>query len=142
MFWRLNNRVTENQMKTWSKVTLTLLLALSMSSVGACKSSSDGDGEGGSAAIDTSLPGDAAAGEAIYSRVCFACHGADGRGNGGIGGDFIGTEILNQDNAVLIGSITDGVSRDGRIMPPQGIALSETEIKDALSYVRQSFGGE
>ncbi len=91
--------------------------------------------------IDTSMPGDPAAGEVVYSRVCFACHGTDGRGNGGIGGDFVGDpERLQQDNAVMIATITYGSDNEGRIMPAQGSVLSEQEIKDVLSYIRREFG--
>ncbi len=92
---------------------------------------------------DTSLPGDPVAGEPIYTRVCQACHGSDGRGNGGIGGDFVGQpERLAQDNAVLLATITDGSSANGRIMPPQAGILTEQEIKDVLSFIRQEFGAE
>lgn len=89
---------------------------------------------------DTSLPGDPVAGAPIYARVCLACHGSDGRGNGGIGGDFAQPERLQQDNAVLINTITNGSNVNGRVMPPQSAVLSEQEIKDVLSYIRQEFG--
>jgi len=91
---------------------------------------------------DTSLPGDPVAGEAIYQRICLACHGADGRGNGGVtGGDFIGEPSrLQKDNEVLLTSMRDGIMDKTPPMPPQGGILSEQEMKDALSYVRQKFG--
>ncbi len=38
-------------------------------------------------AVDTSLPGDPLAGEKIFKeKGCMACHGMDGRGNGGVTG--------------------------------------------------------
>lgn len=115
-----------------ARILLSLVIALVLA---ACKSG------GGAADIDTSLPGDPAAGAEVYGRICVACHGADGRGNGGLGGDFIGEpQRLQQDNAVLINTITNGVTRNNRVMPAQGAVLTEQEIKNVLSYVRQQFG--
>ena len=89
---------------------------------------------------DTSIPGDPEAGEAVYVANCQACHGADGRGNGGVGGDFVGDpERLQQDNAVLLGKIADGIS-GARTMPPMRDILSVEERTNALSYIRQTFG--
>ena len=87
------------------------------------------------------LPGDPVAGAEVYGRICIACHGSDGRGNGGLGGDFIGEpERLQQDNAVLINTITNGKTTNNRVMPAQGEVLSQEEIANVLSYIRQEFG--
>ena len=95
---------------------------------------------GGGGEVDSSLPGDPAAGQAIYVANCQACHGADGRGNGGIGGDFVGEPArLQQSNEVLLGRIADGIT-GARTMPPQRDLLSEEERRNALSYLRQTFG--
>ena len=99
--------------------------------------------EAPAANADTSLPGDAEAGAALYAaKGCVACHGADGRGNGGMtGADFVGDATrLAKGNDVLIASITDGVLDVSPIMPPQGSVMTEQEIKDVLSYIRQTFG--
>ena len=91
---------------------------------------------------DTSLPGDPVAGEPIYTSKCIACHGADGRGNGGIGGDFIGEpERLQQDNAILLEKIAKGITGN-RVMPPHDGVLSEEEQKNALAYIRSAFGSQ
>lgn len=93
-------------------------------------------------AADTSLPGDPVAGEAVYTANCLPCHGADGTGNGGLtGGNFIGEpERLQQGNDVLLGEIADGINRNGRVMPPWKVTLTEQQRKDALSYIRHHFG--
>lgn len=127
-------------------MTMTTLLALGLGAVAVGCDDDEGDGgEGASAAstADTSLPGDPEAGEAVYQRVCLACHGADGRGNGGVtGADFIGdTSRLAKDNDLLVAHIRDGILDKSPPMPPQGGVLSEQEIKDALSYIRREFGG-
>jgi mono/diheme cytochrome c family protein len=94
------------------------------------------------AAADISLPGDAAAGEAVYTANCLACHGADGTGNGGMtGGNFIGEpERLQQGNDILLAEIADGINRNGKVMPAWKDTLTEQQRKDALSYIRHHFG--
>jgi mono/diheme cytochrome c family protein len=123
------------------KLLVSLLFVVCAFGLG-CGDDDDGGGQA-AANIDTSLPGDPDRGEAVYQRVCLACHAADGRGNGGLtGGNFIDQpERLQQDNAVLIGRITNGILDKTPPMPAQGGILSEQEIKDALSYVRREFGG-
>ena len=124
-----------------------ILVAACLLALGCGEDETSGEGAGGTsdetgggAAIDTSLPGDPAAGQAIYEANCQACHGADGRGNGGVGGDFVGEpERLQQDNEVLLTTIADGIS-GARTMPPQRDLLTEEERRNALSYIRQTFG--
>ena len=93
---------------------------------------------------DHELPGDPVAGEAVYKKTCLACHGADGRGNGGItGADFIGDKSrLAKSNEVLFTSISEGVTTGKVPMPPQKTILSEKEINDSLAYVRKQFGAK
>ena len=128
-------------------VALMLPSALSLTACGGEEEggggSGSGEGSGSSDAVDTSLPGDADAGEAVYQRICVACHGADGRGNGGMtGADFVGDETrLSKSNDELLTSIRDGVSTGSTPMPAQRDALSDEEMRDVLSYIRREFGG-
>ncbi|NOY92490.1 MAG: cytochrome c [Deltaproteobacteria bacterium] len=128
-------------------LTLALFSTLALACGG--EEASGGNAAGGSAteapeapAADISLPGDAAAGEAIYTANCLACHGADGTGNGGMtGGNFIGEpERLQKGNDVLLGEIANGINRNGKVMPAWKDTLTEQERKDALSYIRHHFG--
>ena len=76
-------------------------------------------------------------------RICVACHQADGSGlNGMLAADFVKDKTrLAKSNEELITSIRDGITRDGKVMPPQKDVLSDKEIKDAISYIRTTFGG-
>ncbi len=91
---------------------------------------------------DHSVPGDPVAGEAVFRANCIACHGADGRGNGGLtGANFIDDHSrLAKNNDTLIHSITVGIPNSPP-MPAHQALLTETQIRDALSYVRVHFGG-
>ncbi len=88
------------------------------------------------------LPGDPEAGKAIYKRICIACHQADGSGmNGMLAADFVKDKTrLAKTNEELLTSIRDGIIRDGKVMPPQKDVLSDGDIKDAISYLRKTFG--
>lgn len=92
---------------------------------------------------DHSLPGDPVAGAAIYARICIACHAADGRGNGGLtGANFVNDRTrLTKNNNALLRSIRNGVNRGPVAMPSQRGALSDQDMKNALSYIRKTFGG-
>jgi len=98
-------------------------------------------GGGGEVAKAEPLPGDPAAGEAVYARICMACHGKDGRANGGTtGADFVADPTrLQKPVAELINSVTNGYQGKVGVMPPQKTALSEQEIKDAVSYVLKTY---
>ena len=95
------------------------------------------------AAAKHPIPGDAEAGKAVYMRICVACHQPDGSGlNGMLAADFVKDKTrLAKTNEELTKSIREGITRDGKVMPPQKDVLSETEIKDAISYIRVTFGG-
>lgn len=81
-------------------------------------------------------------GEAAYRKTCIACHGADGRGNGGkTAADFSApTGVLKKPDAVLLASITNGTIGPIGMMPPHKALLSEADIAAVLAYVRLSFG--
>lgn len=90
---------------------------------------------------DHSLPGDPVAGEAVYRANCIACHTESGRGNGGItGADFVGDRRrLAKNNDTLLHSIREGVPNQPP-MPAHRDILTDQQMRDALSYIRQHFG--
>lgn len=91
---------------------------------------------------DHSLPGDPVAGETVYRTNCIACHAADGRGNGGITGADLARDPrrLAKNNDALLRSIREGVSASPA-MPAHRDILTDQQMRDALSYVRATFGG-
>ena len=110
---------------------------------GADKGSEVSAEELAAAAAKHPLPGDPVAGEVVYKRICVACHQLDGSGlNGMLAADFVKDKSrLAKPNEVLINSIREGIIADGKVMPPQKDVLSDQEIKDAISYIRKTFGG-
>jgi mono/diheme cytochrome c family protein len=136
------------------KYTSTLILAACAVSLTACNDSkSDAESskntpevatKEASAAVKHPLPGDPVAGEAVYKKICTACHQADGSGmNGMLAANFVTDKTrLAKSNEELLISIRDGRTVDGKVMPPQKGILSEQEMKDALSYIRKSFGDQ
>lgn len=79
-------------------------------------------------------------GEAIYNQYCVACHGADGKGNNGLGGSY--ADVLpGKTDAELIASIKNGkTSATGAAMPPWGGTLKDDQIEAVLGYVKSKYG--
>jgi mono/diheme cytochrome c family protein len=86
-------------------------------------------------------------GKKVYDSVCLACHMADGSGVPGMHPPLIETEWVTGDKERLIEITLNGLSGkievDGEtynsIMPPHS-HLSDKQIADVLTYIRQSFG--
>jgi mono/diheme cytochrome c family protein len=81
-------------------------------------------------------------GEQIYHRYCIGCHGADGRGNGGItGADFTAADgpLTQRDQATLIASVRDGKRGERATMPAHAPVLTEAQIEAVVAYVRTRF---
>ena len=92
-------------------------------------------------------------GQVIYQALCFACHGADGKGQKLPGGDitlapsFVGSKILggHRDLApkVVLHGLTGPI--DGKTYPGEMIAMGsngDAWVAAVLSYIRNSFGNE
>jgi mono/diheme cytochrome c family protein len=86
-------------------------------------------------------PGDPDKGKAIYEKLCIACHGTQGKGDGPAGlmmmprpADFTSQKIKSKPDAELIKSIQEG--RPPTTMSAFKGQLSEAQIHDVLAYVR------
>lgn len=76
-------------------------------------------------------------GGALYKAKCAACHGADGKGDTGMGRmfkirDLGSAEVQKQSNEELTAIIRDGKGK----MPAYGKSLKEDEIKDLVTFIR------
>ena len=94
--------------------------------------------DGRSSAADT------AAGKAVYSQTCIACHGANGKGAiPGIQDLTAANGPLSKSDEELLASIAEGFQSAGSpmAMPPKGgnSALSAADVTAVLDYIKKSF---
>lgn len=85
-------------------------------------------------------------GAQIYSTLCGACHGPDGKGLNGLP-PLVGSEWPKGSPARSIKIVLNGLSGPVEVagktynidMPPQGAVLSDEKIAAVLTYVRKAF---
>lgn len=88
-------------------------------------------------------------GAKVYTNTCVACHGIDAKGVPEVFPPLAGSEWATGDVKIpirivlsgLMGPITVHGETFTSAMPPLNV-LSDTEIADVLTYVRQSFGND
>ena len=100
-----------------------------------------------SASEPTESAVDTAAGKALYSQTCIACHGANGKGTiPGVRDFTVSDGPLSKSDEELVKSITEGVATPGAAltMPAKGgnPALTEADILSLIAYLRSEFGSE
>lgn len=86
-----------------------------------------------------------AAGKAVYSQTCVACHGANGKGAiPGVADLTASDGALSKSDEDLIKSISEGVQSPGSplAMPAKGgnPTLTEADVKAVIAYLRANFG--
>ena len=89
------------------------------------------------------------AGEAVYKRTCIACHMANGMGAPNQNPPLANTDWVTGDQNRLITIVLEGMTepvevngeRYTNIMAPHDF-LSDQEIADVLTYIRNSFGNQ
>ena len=96
-------------------------------------------------ANDAPETADAAAGKAIYSQTCIACHGANGKGAIPGVADFTAKDgSLAKSDGELLKNISEGFQSPGSFMamPPKGgnPTLMEADMRAVLAYLRAEFG--
>jgi mono/diheme cytochrome c family protein len=88
-------------------------------------------------------------GKKVYATYCLACHQADGSGVPRMNPPLIRTPYVVGDKKRLINVILKGLNEEVEIngefydnpMPPQP-QLSDQQVADVLTYVRNSFGNK
>ncbi len=110
---------------------------------GAAAAPAEAAAGGAEDSADAGPRGDAAKGKVVFERVCQACHQADGTGmNGMLAANFkTDPSRLKQKDSKLLHSIAEGFQGAKLMMPPQKTVTTEQERKDALAYLRATFGG-
>ena len=86
---------------------------------------------------------DVAAGKAVYTGTCIACHGANGKGLLPGTPDFTKPGgVLSLSDKVLEDRIIHGFSTGDASMPPDGgnASLKESDIKHVIAYLHATFG--
>lgn len=93
-------------------------------------------------------------GQTVYMQVCFACHQPTGLGLPGMfpplaGSDWVAAKKPDRMIRMVLHGLTGLVTINGKpfatpapLMPPQGAALSDTQIADVLTYVRDAYGNK
>ncbi|HEX4958896.1 MAG TPA: cytochrome c [Lacibacter sp.] len=88
-------------------------------------------------------------GKKVYDTYCLACHQVDGAGVPRMNPPLIKTSYVLGDKKRLINVILKGLNEEVEIngeyydnpMPPQP-QLSDQQVADVLTYVRNSFGNK
>ena len=87
-------------------------------------------------------------GKVVYNTYCVSCHQTDGGGMPNMNPPLIKTSYVLGDKTVLINVLLKGMSHqdiDGEsyhnVMPPFDY-LTDAEIADVLTFVRNSFGNK
>jgi mono/diheme cytochrome c family protein len=88
-------------------------------------------------------------GKKIYTNVCLACHMADGAGVANMNPPLIKTSYVLGDKTALIKIVLNGFAEDVQINGQSysntmnsHSDLSDQQIADVLTYVRNSFGNK
>ena len=88
-------------------------------------------------------------GKKVYESTCLACHQANGSGVPGMNPPLKQTEWVLGDKTTLINIVLNGMDEEievdgefySNVMPPLG-TLTDLQIADVLTYVRNSFGNK
>jgi mono/diheme cytochrome c family protein len=98
--------------------------------------------------IPTAIKASYTAGAAVYTKNCVVCHQTDGGGVQNLNAPLIKTDFVLGSKTPLINIILKGMSgvdingeRYSNVMPSHSF-LTDKQIADVLTYVRNSFGNE
>jgi mono/diheme cytochrome c family protein len=99
--------------------------------------------------VQNGKPANYEAGKKVYTQVCMSCHMMDGKGIAGMNPTLVKTEWVTGEKKRLINIILKGQSEpitiDGEeyVIPmPAQPQLTDVQIADVLTYVRNSFGNK
>jgi len=89
-------------------------------------------------------------GRAVYENICALCHNSDGKGKPGQAPLFVASEwVMGSPNRMIripLSGLSGSVQVDGTewnlSMPAMGASLSDDDLADVLTYIRQSWGNK
>jgi mono/diheme cytochrome c family protein len=90
-------------------------------------------------------------GQAIFQRICAACHQQDGAGKEGVAPALAGSEWVKEPNGerlarIVLNGLNGPVQVQGKTwnlaMPPLRENLDDEQIATVLNYIRSQWGGE
>jgi len=88
-------------------------------------------------------------GKKVYENTCLACHQINGSGVPGMNPPLKKTKWVLGDKKTIIGIVLNGFDKEIEIndetytnVMPSFASLSDKEIADVLTYVRNSFGNK
>ncbi len=119
-------------------VAATLAVAIGLAACGGTDNERTDGSTAASTSADTATAeagGDAVAGESVFAANCAGCHGPDGKG--GNGGPDLSQAASVADLTNVISQVTNG----GGGMPAFGDQLTQQEIEDVATYVRDVVHG-
>jgi mono/diheme cytochrome c family protein len=83
-----------------------------------------------------------ATGQTVFSTLCMACHGDDGRGREKLGPTLIGSQLALASPDIPVRILLQGKEGPVGLMPPLGTTLTDEQIAGALTFVRRQWGNE
>ena len=90
-----------------------------------------------------------AEGKLVYSTYCGTCHQMDGKGDSGRFPTLVATDWVTGDKERLVRIVLNGMEGSIEVngafysgLMPQHSFLSDEEIAEVLTYIRQSFGND
>jgi mono/diheme cytochrome c family protein len=78
------------------------------------------------------------AGQQVFQNLCIACHGANGRGQPGLGPALAGSKWVTGRAGLTARIILNG--KEGEKMMPPLQMLTDDQVADVLTFVRRSWG--
>ena len=79
-----------------------------------------------------------AAGQQVFQNLCIACHGANGRGQAGLGPSLAGSKWVTGRAGLTARIILNG--KEGEKMMPPLSMLTDDQVASVLTFVRRSWG--
>jgi mono/diheme cytochrome c family protein len=79
-----------------------------------------------------------AAGQQVFQNLCIACHGANGRGQAGLGPALAGSKWVTGRAGLTARIILNG--KEGEKMMPPLSMLTDDQVASVLTFVRRSWG--